>query len=289
MPGESLILRELQAFAEEKNLEVRQGQKEALISNIVSSGEAQTVASYIVDCLTNAVQSIGEKGFAASLDDPDLVADWLEIAYGSLHAEADFTAYMPPLARLLVIERKERDKSKAELYVQYRAAALMDELLALDVPLSEEAQSLLQKDYFISDVPTEEVNSQIWWRMADRGIDISRHIPTLITLVQNDETPTLANNCILALWAAVRGGFFDSPIPNSEKTYNVWLWSLVTCCVTKLRSRYEETTRLGAVGCLLEASQKYPQTQSLILECMEKWGIKEPKRPRGDFQLDLRD
>lgn len=60
-------------------------------------------------------------------------------------------------------------------------------------------------------------------------------------------------------------------------------------CVGKLKENIREPTRSMAVGCLLETARIYPETQSLILECMSKWGIAEPKRPRSDFQRDLKE
>jgi len=144
-------------------------------------------------------------------------------------------------------------------------------------------------DYYINDKPTEEFNLSMWWRLAESDINISSHIKTLHTYLKNNETPTLTNNSILALWACIRKGYFDTLIPNSDKTFKVWLWNLVTGCVYKLKKKYEENTRLLAVSCLLDTADKYPETQSLIIDCMEKWGIAEPKSLRSEFQKDLKE
>lgn len=80
--------------------------------------------------------------------------------------------------------------------MQYRAAAMFNSLISLNVSLPAEVVELLLSDYFINDLPTEEFHSSI---------------------------------------------------------------------------------------------RKYPETQGLILECMSKWGIREPKSPRGDFQRDVKE
>lgn len=288
MSKEKLMEGKLQAFAAASQ-EQRQERKEMLVEEILASGEAQAAVNWIADRLMKAGPIDDSTGFTADLQDSELTADLLEIAYESLRADGvAFVPYVVPAVRLMHIAKKAADKTETELYVQYRAAALMDEMLALDVSLPEEALKLILSQFY-SDTQTEELKCRIWWRLAERGIDISGRINALLTNFHNYETPELAGNSLMALWAALRKGFFDSPIPDSDKTCQVWLWHLVTDLVSKLKPKYDENTRLGTVGCLLEASSQYPQTQSLILECMENWGIKEPKRPRGDFQLDLKE
>ncbi|WP_276913782.1 hypothetical protein [Aneurinibacillus aneurinilyticus] len=150
----------------------------------------------------------------------------------------------------------------------------------------EAVNRILSKHYF-SDKQTEEYICSLYWRLAEQGVDISCKFNELIAILHNGETLALENNSLSALWAAVREGFFDSQIPDSDKTCHIWLWRLVTTCIWKLKPKHEEITRLGSVGCLIETARRYPQTQSLILECMDKWGIREPKRPRTDFHCDL--
>ncbi|RRJ61833.1 hypothetical protein EHV15_01715 [Paenibacillus oralis] len=287
MSKEKLIEGKLQAFAA-AGQEQRQERKEMLVEEMLASGEAQGAVLWIAERLAGAGQIDGSTGFITELRDSELTADLLEVAYESLRADSvNPEAYLIPAARLMHIEKKAADKTETELYVQYRAAALVDEMLSLGVALPEEALKLLLSQYY-SDTQTEELKCRVWWRLAERGIDISGRINALLTNFHNYKTPELAGDSLLALWAALRKGFFDSPIPDSEKTCQVWLWHLVTDLVFKLKPKYDENTRLGSVGCLLEAASMYPQTQRLILECMENWGIKEPKRPRGDFQLDLK-
>ncbi|MED4954356.1 hypothetical protein ABEO75_08880 [Paenibacillus macerans] len=278
----------LQAFAAASQ-EQRQERKERLVEEMLASGEAQGAVLWIADRLAGAGQIDGSSGFIAELKDSELTADLLEVAYESLRADGvAFVAYIVPAARLMHIAKKAADKTDTERYAQFRAAALVDELLARGVVLPEEALKLILSQFY-SDTQTEELKCRIWWRLAERGIDISGRINALLTNFHNYKTPELAGNSLLALWAALRKGFFDSPIPDSDKTCRIWLWHLVTDLVFKLKPKYDENTRLGSVGCLLEAASMYPQTQRLILECMENWGIKEPKRPRGDFQLDLKE
>ncbi|OME92243.1 MULTISPECIES: hypothetical protein [Paenibacillus] len=288
MLTDDIILDKLQQFVSGDSVQ-RQSMKTSLANYILSSGETLIAANWIVSYIASLCHDKQNKGFFTLVNNPELIADLLEVAYESLNRDVDLQPYVIPIARLLYIDKKERDKLESERYVQYRAAAMLDELISLNVTLPSEAVELMLSDYFFNDLPTEEFNSSIWWRLAERGINISCHINTLHSYVKNDESPTLTNNSILALWVCIRGGFFDTTIPNSNQTYRVWLWHLVTSCVHKLKKKYEDTTRSVAVGCLLETSMRYPETQCLILECMAKWGIAKPKSPRSDFQRDLKE
>lgn len=287
--GQGSLAARLMCFMEAGDAE-RQEQKERLAAELQNANPGQPVIRLIAEALAGAPAGpLGEYGRAAALCDAVLAADLLELAYAALASgeAADLESYVLPASRLIHLEKKERDKSDDERYVQYRAAVLVDGLLALNVRFSEEAAELLRYEYYVSGIPAEELNAQIWWRLAEQGIDISGHIRTLEAYLNNQDTDTLAVNSLLALWAAVRRGFFDSPIKGSENTYQVWLWGLVTKCVGKLRRKGNEELRLGAAGCLLELSNRYPQTQRLILECMENWGVKEPKRLSTDVQRDI--
>lgn len=299
--GQSSLAAWLMCFMEAGAAE-RNEQKERLAAELQNANPGQPVVRLIAEALAGAPSGpLGEYGRAAALCDAVLTADLLELAYATLTSgeAADLESYVLPASRLIHLEKKERDKSDDERYVQYRAAVLVDGLLALNVGFSKEAAELLRYEYYVSGIPAKELNAQIWWRLAERGIDISDHIRTLHAYLNNQDTDTLAVNSLLALWAAVRRGFFDSPIRGSENTqevgtslgskntYQVWLWGLVTKCVGKLRRKGNEELRLGAAGCLLDLSSRYPQTQRLILECMENWGVKEPKRLSTDVQRDI--
>ncbi|MCA1295464.1 hypothetical protein LBW89_20865 [Paenibacillus sp. alder61] len=288
MTRDLTLLEKLERFAE-TDRDGREAVKGGIIDEIGSFGTAPEAAAWIANRFTCAGSEQGEKGFFTALEDPDLTADLLELAHETLSATENPEPYVTPVARLLYIDKRASDKSRAEEYVQYRAAALMDHLLMSDVPLTREAAEFLLTDFYIRDPLTQELICHIWWALAERGIDISGRLNSLLTSLHNYKTPALAQNSILALWAAMRQGFFDSPIPGSDKTSRIWLWHLVTKCVAKMKKKIDEDTRLGAVGCLLDTASRYPETQSLILECMENWGIPEPKKPRSDFQKDLKE
>lgn len=254
----------------------------------VNTPTAATEATFLlISYIINARHEMGNNGFYKTVHNPERMVMILEVLHECLTAGADFEPVISPISRLLHLERKEREKSQTELYLQYRVAALLDEALRMGVAFPKEAINRILSPHYFSDKQTKEYICSIYRSLAEQGVDISCKINDLITILHNKETLTLENNALSALWAAVRKGFFDSHIPDSDKTCHVWLWHLVTTCTWKLKTKYEEITRLGSVGCLIETARRYPQTQSLILECMEKWGIREPKRPRTDFHHDL--
>ncbi|MEE6185299.1 hypothetical protein ACQ3VH_12050 [Bacillus pretiosus] len=288
MLKDDIILGKLQQFVSGESIQ-RQSMKSSLADFILSSGETSKAAKWIVSYIESLCHDKHDKGVYTQMNNPELIADLLEVAYESLSRDADLQPYVTQIARLLYIDKKERDTLDSERYVQYRAAVMLDELISLNVSLPPEVVELVLSDYYRQDIPTKEFICSIWRRLAERGINISNHISSLVINVKNHESSTLTNNSILALWACIRRGFFDTPIPDSNQTYHVWLWHMTTSCVGKLKKTYEEPTRSVAVGCLLETARIYPEAQSLILECMDKWGIAEPKRPRSDFQRDLKE
>ncbi|WP_435924772.1 hypothetical protein [Paenibacillus sp. DYY-L-2] len=269
--------------------EQRNHRKRKFIDRIPSSGEVQAAIQGIAGCLKKALQDDGREGFVAKIEDAELVGDLLEIAYETVRPDAELAPYMMPVARFMHIDKKATDKTDAERYVQYRATVLMEAMLSGETEMPAEAAALILSNYYIRDIPTQELYGKICWRLSERGINICSRINWLHTGFHNYETPELAGNNLLALWSAIRKGYFDSPIPDSDKTYQVWLWHIVTSCVSKMKKKYREDIRLGAVGCLLDVSSRYPQTQRLILECMENWGIAEPGRPRNDLAKDLKE
>lgn len=288
MLKDEIILDKLQQFVSGESIQ-RQSMKSSLADFILSSGETSKATNWIVSYIESLCHDKHDKGVYTQMNNPELIADLLEVAYESLSREAELQPYVTKIARLLYIDKKERDKLNSERYVQYWAAVMLDELISLNVSLPPEVVELMLSNYYRQDIPTNEFICSIWRRLAERGINISNHISSLVINVNNHESSTLTNNSILALWACIRRGFFDTPIPDSNQTYHVWLWHMTTGCVGKLKKTYEESTRSVAVGCLLETARIYPETQSLILECMDKWGIAEPKRPRSDFQRDLKE
>lgn len=288
MLKDDIILDKLQQFVSEESIQ-RQSMKSSLADFILSFGETSKAANWIVSYIESLCHDKHDKGVYTQMNNPELIADLLEVAYESLSRDADLQPYVTQIARLLYIDKKERDTLDSERYVQYRAVVMLDKLISLNVSLPPEVEELVLSDYYRQDIPTKEFICSIWRRLAERGTNISNHISSLVINVKNHESSTLTNNSILALWACIRRGFFDTPIPDSNQTYHVWLWHMTTSCVGKLKKTYEEPTRSVAVGCLLETVRIYPEAQSLILECMGKWGIAEPKRPRSDFQRDLKE
>lgn len=263
--------------------------KDALIESVSSKEIASKVVPLLKDCLLTCQsdQEIGNKGFYTNVTAPELAVAILEVLHKCLKVGADLTPVIVDIAHILYIDKRESDKSKIELYLQYCAAAILDSLISAEISLSLEVLDLILADVYKSDKLTQEYMCDIYCKLAEQGVNISIKINYLQTTLHNGETLVLMDNSLSALWAALRGGFFDTKIPNSDNTYNVWLWHLVTKCVWKLKPKYEEIIRLGAVGCLIETAIRYPQTRLLILECMEKWGISEPKRPRTAFKHDL--
>ncbi|MCY6371682.1 hypothetical protein [Clostridium ganghwense] len=263
--------------------------KDALIEAVASKEIASKVVLLLKDCLITcqSEQEIGNKGFYKEVSNPELVVIILEILHKCFKTGADLAPVIVHIAHILYIDKRESDKSKIELYIQFCAAAILDLVISSEISFSQEVIGLILADVYRSDKLTEEYMCDIYCKLAEQGVNISSKIKSLLTTLHNEGTLVLMKNSLLALWAAVRGGCFDTKIPNSDNTYNLWLWHLVTKCVWKLKPKYEEVIKLGAVGCLIETAIRYPQTRFLILECMEKWGIREPKRPRTVFKRDL--
>ncbi|MEK4118589.1 hypothetical protein NST44_20650 [Paenibacillus sp. FSL W8-0919] len=195
MLKEDNILDRLQQFVSVDAVQ-RESMKASLAEDILSSDETLKAANWIVSFIESLCHAKRDLGFFTVVNNPELVADLIEVAYECLRENGVLQPFVTPMARLLYIDKKERDKLESERYVQYRAAAMLDSLISLNVSLPAEVVELLLSDYFINDLPTEELNSSI---------------------------------------------------------------------------------------------RKYPETQGLILECMSKWGIREPKSPRSDFQRDVKE
>ncbi|WP_338753029.1 hypothetical protein [Bacillus sp. FJAT-52991] len=268
--------------------DARNEMKNDLMIAVQKKETAEEVVAFFENYLINVRQDIGESGFYRTVSDSELLSEMLEVLYECLNTEINVESIIPEVSSFLCIDKRETDKTKGELYLQYRVTAFLDEVIRMGESLPKEViDRILASERYYSDKQTEEFVCSIYWRLAERGVDISCKISSLITRLHNRETSVLANNALSALWAAIKGGYFDSVIPNSNKTYRVNLWRLVTTCVGILTSKDDEVLRLGSVGCLIETARTYPETKSLILECMEKWGIKEPKRPRTDVNRDV--
>lgn len=149
----------------------RQSMKASLAEDILSSDETLKAANWIVSFIESLCHAKRDQGFFTVVNNPELVADLIEVAYECLRENGVLQPFVTPMARLLYIDKKERDKLESERYVQYRAAAMLDSLISLNVSLPAEVVELLLSDYFINDLPTEELNSSIWRRLADRGIN----------------------------------------------------------------------------------------------------------------------
>ncbi|XOK59206.1 hypothetical protein ACJ7K1_21885 [Paenibacillus elgii] len=231
----------------------------------------------------------GELGTYLDVNDPEQVVALIEIVHQCLEAGGDLSEFITPVARLHHLDRKESAKTDTELYLQYRAAALLDALLAAEVPFPDEAvQLILAADKrYVKDKATEQYICSIHWRLADSGVNISGAIPSLVTIFKNGETSELVRYSLLALWAAVRQGYFDTRIPDSDQSYKVWLKHLISNSTYKLKKK-EEPHQLGIIGCLIETVRTYPEYKALAAEYLEQCKIREPKRPTTDFQHDLK-
>jgi len=265
--------------------------KAQLLGIITDRETASNAVSVLMETLlaSQEGQALSDSGFYKNVTDAKLVIMIIEIFHKCLNMGADISLLITLIARLLYIDRRESEKTSDELYLQYRIAAILDEAVRLEIHLSKEAIDLILIGRYFSDIPTREYLCNLYWRLAEQGVDISCKIRTLICEFHNNESFNLSDNSITALWAAVSGGFFDSKIIGSKEnlTYHVWLWHLVTDCVWKLKPKYDSRLRLGIAGCLLETAGRYPETRLLILECLEIWGIREPKRLTTELHHDL--
>ncbi|KZE76094.1 hypothetical protein AV654_24585 [Paenibacillus elgii] len=242
------------------------------------------------DSLEDALQDhqTGELGTYLGVNDPEQVVALIEIVHQCLEAGGDLSGIIIPIARLHHLDRKESEKTDTELYLQYRAAALLDALLAAEVPFPDEAVQLIlvAGKRYVKDQATEQYICSIHWRLADSGVNISGAIPSLVTIFKNGETSELVQYSLLALWAAVRQGYFDTPIPDSDLSYQVWLKHLISSGTYKLKKK-DEPNQLGIISCLIETVRTYPELKGLASEYLEQCKIREPKRPTTDYQHDL--
>ncbi len=262
-----------------------------IIEEITTAETASKAVPLARDSLEAALKDhqTGELGTYLYVNDPEGIVALIEILHRCLEAGGDLSGFVIPIARLHHLDRKESAKSDTELYLQYRAAALLDALLAAEVPFPDEAVQLILaagKGY-TSDQATEQYICSIHWRLADSGVNISGAIPSLVTVYKNGETSELVHYSLLALWAAVRQGYFDSPIPDSDLSYRVWLKHLISSSTFKLKKK-DEPHQLGIIGCLIETVRTYPELKALAAEYLEQCKIREPKRPTTDFQHDLK-
>ncbi|WP_152570587.1 hypothetical protein [Paenibacillus tyrfis] len=253
----------------------------------------RTAKEIIEEITTSAMASLkdhqtGELGTYLNVNDPEQIVALIEIVHQCLEASGDLSGFITPLARLHHLDRKESEKTDTELYLQYRAAALLDALLAAEVPFPDEAIRLILAagKRYVMDQATEQYICSIHWRLADSGVNISGAIPSLVTVFKNGETSELVHYSLLALWAAVRQGYFDTPIPDSDESYRVWLKHLISSGTYKLKK--DEPNQLGIIGCLIETVRTYPELKGLAAEYLEQCKIREPRRPTTDFQHDLK-
>ncbi|GLI10100.1 hypothetical protein YDYSG_61330 [Paenibacillus tyrfis] len=231
----------------------------------------------------------GELGTYLNVDDPEQVVALIEIVHQCLEEGGDLSGFIIPIARLHHLDRKESEKTDTELYLQYRAAALLDALVAAKAPFPDEAVQLILAagKRYVKDKATEQYICSIHWRLADSGVNISGAIPSLVTVFKNGETSELVRYSLLALWAAVRQGYFDTPIPDSDLSYQVWLKHLISSGTYKLKKK-DEPHQLGIIGCLIETIRTYPEFKALAVEYLEQCKIREPKRLTTDLQQDLK-
>ncbi|WP_025850977.1 hypothetical protein [Paenibacillus ehimensis] len=262
-----------------------------IIEEITTPETSSIAFSLAKDSLENALKDhqTGELGTYLHVSDPEWVVALIEILHRCLKAGGDLSGCITSIARLHHLDRKESAKSDTELYLQYRAAALLDALLAAEVPFPDEAVRLIlvAGKRYVKDKATEQYICSIHWRLADSGVNISGAIPSLVTVFKNGETSELVHYSLLALWAAVRQGYFDTPIPDSDLTYQVWLKHLISSSTFKLKKK-DEPHQLGIIGCLIETVRTYPELKALAAEYLEQCKLREPKRPTTDFQRDVK-
>ncbi|WP_088831584.1 hypothetical protein [Paenibacillus tyrfis] len=261
-----------------------------IIEEITTPARTLKVVSLAKDSLEAALQDhqTGELGTYLDVNDPEQVIALIEIVHQCLEAGGDLSGFITPIAQLHHLDRKESTKSDTELYLQYRAAALLDALLAAEVPFPDEAVRLILAagKRYVMDQATEQYICSIHWRLADSGVNISGAIPSLVAVFKNGETSELVHYSLLALWAAVRQGYFNTPIPDSDQSYQVWLKHLISSGTYKLKK--DEPNQLGIIGCLIETVRTYPELKGFAAEYLEQCKIREPKRPTTDFQHDLK-
>jgi hypothetical protein len=260
---------------------------EVIIDNSVES-KIQQLKEQLENTLEG--QELGELGTYQYVGDPELVVEIIESLDQCLRAGVDLSDLISLIAQIHHLDRRESTKSRTELYLQYRAAALLDASLAQEIPFSNESIKILLASgkKYVSDHATKEYMCSIYWRLADRGVNISSVIQSLDTIFHNSETNELVRSSLMALWAAVRNGDFDTQIPDSENTYQVWLKHVIGDATYKLKKKDEEN-KLGSVGLLLEIVSRYPDTKSLANEYLITCKIREPKRITTDYQRDLKD
>jgi len=140
MLNDQIILDKLQQFVSEDSIE-RQNMKSSLTELIISSNEPVIAMDWITDYLMSLCHADHDHGFFTSVHNPELIADLLEVGYECVGTGVDLQPYVMPIARLLCIDKKERDKTASERYVQYRAAAMMDLIISLNVSLPPEVVS----------------------------------------------------------------------------------------------------------------------------------------------------
>lgn len=163
MLKDEIILDKLQQFVSRESIQ-RQSMKSSLADFILSSGETSKAANWIVSYIESLCHDKHDKGVYTQMNNPELIADLLEVAYKSLSRDADLRSYVTKIVRLLYIDKKERDKLDSERYVQYWAAVMLDELISLNVSLPPEVVELLLSDYYRQDIPTNEFICSIWRR-----------------------------------------------------------------------------------------------------------------------------
>jgi hypothetical protein len=265
------------------------------IKALITSRELATQAIlHLLDGLNPLIegQETGDTGAYQTVRDPDLAVSIIELLHHGLEKGGELSSGVTAIARLHHLDRRESTKSDTELYFQYRACALLDLALSLDVAFSDEAIQIILASgkRYVSNHATKEYMCSMYWRLAEQGVNISPVIQSLTTIFHNHRTDELVQKSLLALWAAVRKGYFDTPIPDSDKTQQIWLHHLIGDATYKLkRKELSEFDRTGIVGCLLAIVTEYPDLKELGLEYLEKCKIREPKRPTNDYQHDLRE
>lgn len=274
------------------DLEIRESLVTEIIELIFSPETASKAIVLVKDYLENTLrgQELGDIGTYINVSDPELVVSLLEILQHCFQEGGDLFDLILLITQIHYLDRKESTKSKTELYLQYRATAILDTLLAQEIRFSKEVITtiLASGNKYLSDHATKEFSCSIYWRLADQGVNISSVIGSLVTIFHNRETDELVQNSLLAIWAAVRNGCFETKIPDSDKTYELWLSHFIANATYKLKKK-DEVNNLGIIGCLIAIANKYPNTKSIAIEYLEKCKIREPKRVTTDFQRDLRD
>lgn len=99
---------------------------------IASPEMATETSRFLLDILQDFVdnQPIGETGSCETVADPEVAVSVIELLHDCVNAGGDLSSGVSMIAKVHHLDRKESTKSNSELYLQYRACALLDAALS---------------------------------------------------------------------------------------------------------------------------------------------------------------